>query len=175
MDNKYKLVLEKIPEILSSNEDINQNFEKVITETQNVVDFDNAYICYLNAGCANIQYRKSLKKEQPINPKEQIIKFPEILKTKLYDNTLIEFDENSGFFNALEFQKTNSNYILVKLNIKNTVFGFLLISRNKQYKFTKEEREILTALSDLISYSIKDSDLSSVFKLQLRALQDSIL
>ncbi len=175
MDNKYKLVLEKIPEILSSNEDINQNFEKVITETQNVVDFDNAYICYLNAGCANIQYRKSLKKEQPINPKEQIIKFPEILKTKLYDNTLIEFDENSGFFNALEFQKTDSNYILVKLNIKNTVFGFLLISRNKQYKFTKEEKEILTALSTLISYSIKDSELSSVFKLQLRALQDSIL
>lgn len=175
MNSKFKMVLERIPEILSSSDDLNQNFEKVITEFKNVVDFDNAYICYLNAGCANIQFRKSYTEHTPVPSAEMIINFPEILKTKLYDSNAIEFDEKSGFFKALNLRETNSTFLLVKLNIRETVFGFMLLSRQKNTPFNEEELEIAKAFSSLVSYSIKDSELSNVFKLQLRALQDSIV
>lgn len=176
MDNKFKIVLDRIPEILSSSDDLNQNFDKLVTEFKNVVEFDSAYICYLNAGCANIQFSKAFTQYLPVDPQETIINFPEVLKNKLYDtNSAIEFDENSGFFKALNLRKTNSIFLLVKLNIRETVFGFMLVSRPKEVPFNDEELRIAKAFSALISYSIKDSELSNVFKLQLRALQDSIV
>lgn len=175
MNNNYKNVLEKIPEILSSDDDLEKNFEKSLNELRTFVDFDNAFICYLNAGCANIQYRQFYNDCTPVNEQETIINFPEILKTKLYESAVFTFDENSAFFNALKLQKTNSVFLLAKLNIRETVFGFLLISRPKSIPFVQDDEELVKAFSALVSYSIKDSELSSVFKLQLRALQDSIV
>lgn len=175
MDNKFKQVLGSIPEILSSDDNLDKNFEKSILQFQKIVDFDGAYICYLNAGCANIQYRMCSCKDVPVTPAETIINFPEILKSKLYDCDVFTFDENSAFFNALKLVKTGSDFLIAKLNIRETVFGFLLIARPKSYPFTKEDEELAKAAAALISYSIKDSELSNVFKLQLRALQDSIM
>lgn len=175
MNNNYKNVLERIPEILSSDDDLEKNFEKSLNELRNIVDFDNAFICYLNAGCANIQYRQFYNDSTPVKAQETIINFPEILKTKLYETAVFVFDENSAFFNALKLEKTNSCFMLAKLNIRETVFGFLLISRQKSLPFTQDDEELVKAFSALVSYSIKDSELSSVFKLQLRALQDSIV
>lgn len=175
MNDKFKIVLGQIPEILASEEDLEHNFEKIVSKYKSVVDFDNAYICYLNAGCANIQFKKSYTEIQPIPDSEMVINFPEVLKTKLYDSTIIKFDEKSGFYKALGLIETDSTFLLVKLSLKQTVFGFMLISRSKENPFTDDEQEVSKAFSTLISYSIKDSELSSVFKLQLRALQDSIV
>ena len=175
MNENFKTVLNRIPEILASNDDLDKNFEKISNELKNIVNYDNVYICYLNAGCANIQYRKSFAQSEPVEQTENIINFPEVLKTKLYENTIIEFDEKSGFFKALGLKETNATFLLIKLNIRETVFGFMLISRPKTECFNNDELEIAKAFSALVSYSIKDSELSSVFKLQLRALQDSIV
>jgi len=173
MNNKFKTVLEKIPEILASDDDLAKTFQKSLVELNSIVAFENAYVCYLNAGCANIQHRLTTQ-NPPIPEQELLINFPEILKTKFQETDVFCFDENSGFFNALKLEKTNANFLLAKLHIRETVFGFLLLSRSNQTTFTKEEEELTKAFSALVSYSIKDSELSSVFKLQLRALQDSI-
>lgn len=175
MDDKFKYVLGCIPEILASDDDLEKNFEKSVVKFKEIVDFDSVYICYLNAGCANIQYRASYSAVTPVMSEENVINFPEILKQKLYDNDVFTFDENSSFFNALKLVKTGSDFLIAKLNIRETVFGFLLAARPKAFPFTKQDEELARAFSSLVSYSIKDSELSSVFKLQLRALQDSIL
>ncbi len=174
-ENKFKQVLENIPAILSSDDDLEKNFAKSILQFQKIVDFDCAYICYLNAGCANIQYKMFSCKDLPVEPDKNTINFPEILKNKLYDTSVFTFDENSSFFNALKLKKTGSDFLIAKLNIRETVFGFMLIARPKAYPFTRQDEELAVALAALISYSIKDSELSNVFKLQLRALQDSII
>lgn len=174
-EDKFKQILKNIPEILSSDDNLDKNFEKSILQFQNIVDFDCAYICYLNAGCANIQYRMVSSKEQPVADGVNLINFPEILKSKLYDSEVFTFDENSSFFAALKLQKTGSEFLIAKLNIRETVFGFMLIARAKNYPFTQQDEELAKATAALISYSIKDSELSNVFKLQLRALQDSIV
>lgn len=174
-ENKFKQVLENIPDILSSDDDLDKNFAKSILQFQKIVDFDCAYICYLNAGCANIQYKMFSCKDLPVEPDKNTINFPEILKNKLYETSVFTFDENSSFFNALKLKKTGSDFLIAKLNIRETVFGFMLIARPKAYPFTRQDEELAVALAALISYSIKDSELSNVFKLQLRALQDSII
>lgn len=175
MDEKYKNILGRIPDILSSDDDLEKNFEKSVLEFKEILDFDNAYICYLNAGCANIQFRMTYSESAPVAQDESAINFPEILKTKLYENSVFVFDEASKFFKALNLQKTDSCFMLAKLNIRETVFGFMLVTRHKSLPFTQDDEELAKAFSALVSYSIKDSELSNVFKLQLRALQDSIV
>ena len=175
MNDVYKNLLGNIPEILASDDDLDKNFAKAIMEFKNSVNFDSAYICYLNVGCANIQYRLSNIMSAPVAETESVINFPEILKSKLYENAVFVFDEKSKFFNALDINKTNSHYLIAKLNIRETVFGFILLTRPAAMPFSKEDEFLAKALAALVSYSIKDSELSNVFKLQLRALQDSII
>ena len=175
MNDVYKNLLGNIPEILASDDDLDKNFAKAIMEFKNSVNFDSAYICYLNVGCANIQYRLSNIMSAPVAETESVINFPEILKSKLYENAVFVFDEKSKFFNALNINKTNSHYLIAKLNIRETVFGFILLTRPAAMPFSKEDEFLAKALAALVSYSIKDSELSNVFKLQLRALQDSII
>lgn len=131
MDEKYKNILGRIPDILSSDDDLEKNFEKSVLEFKEILDFDNAYICYLNAGCANIQFRMTYSESAPVAQDESVINFPEILKTKLYENSVFVFDEASKFFKALNLQKTDSCFMLAKLNIRETVFGFMLVTRHK--------------------------------------------
>ena len=45
MDEKYKNILGRIPDILSSDDDLEKNFEKSVLEFKEILDFDNAYIC----------------------------------------------------------------------------------------------------------------------------------
>ncbi len=175
MNDVYKNLLGNIPEILASDDDLDKNFAKAIMEFKNSVNFDSAYICYLNVGCANIQYRLSNIMSAPVAETESVINFPEILKSKLYENAVFVFDEKSKFFNALNINKTNSHYLIAKLNIRETVFGFILLTRPAAMPFSKEDEFLAKSLAALVSYSIKDSELSNVFKLQLRALQDSII
>ena len=175
MNDVYKNLLRKIQEILASDDDLNKDIAKAIMEFKNSVNFDSAYICYLNVGCANIQYRLSNIMSAPVAETESVINFPEILKSKLYENAVFVFDEKSKFFNALDINKTNSHYLIAKLNIRETVFGFILLTRPAAMPFSKEDEFLAKSLAALVSYSIKDSELSNVFKLQLRALQDSII
>lgn len=63
--------------------------------------------------------------------------------------------------------------MLSKLLINETVFGFILLSRTKT--FTNTDIQAAKAFCALASYSIKDSELSDVFKMQLKELQESII
>ena len=156
MYNKFKNILDRIPDILASDDDLEKSFEKSVIEFKSIVDFDNAYICYLNAGCANIQFRMTYGDNTPVRTEDSAVNFPEILKTKLYDTSVFTFDENSAFFNALKLKKTNSCFLLAKLNIRETVFGFMVVTRPANIPFTKDDETAAKAFSSLVSYSIKD-------------------
>ena len=179
MDNKYKKILENLPQILSSNDDLEKNFENILDELKNIVEYDFAYICYLNSNSANIQHRKVSKQSKnklaPIPEIVTLINFPEILKSKLYESEGLIFDEKSSIFKSAQFNFTDSNYLIAKLFLKETVFGFIMLSRSSKKPFTKEELKLANSFAALVSYTVKDSELTGVFKLQLRSLQDSLV
>ena len=69
------------------------------------------------------------------------------------------------------FLKSNSYF--VKLEIKNSIFGFCILSSNNIIDRIKKTS--FDAIANIISYKIKDYELNEVFKIQLKALQDNIL
>ncbi len=82
-------------------------------------------------------------------------------------------DENCKILKTKQNDFLNKNTLISKLAIKNSVFGFLILSTNEE--ITKELFEAFVSVSNTISYKIKDFELQDVFKLQLKALQEAII
>ncbi len=61
----------------------------------------------------------------------------------------------------------------VKLAIKESIFGFCILSDDKP--IDEDKKTSFKSLINIISYKIKDYELNEVFKIQLKALQDNIL
>ena len=168
----YKKILEKIPQILNSGENPANCFENTLNLLKEAVDYDSAYVCYLNSGNAGIKYRKTAPHEELFSEKNAILPVNEEAKTLLYSSAPLRFDKNTPVARSFDIKK-NKNFLISKLLINDTVFGFILLSRENPFTVTDEQAA--RAFCALASYSIKDSELSDVFKMQLNALQESIL
>lgn len=66
-----------------------------------------------------------------------------------------------------------SNSLFVKLAIKESVFGTIILSTDND--ITDELKTSFLALAQVISYKIKDYELNEVFKIQLKAMQEAII
>lgn len=168
----YKKILEKIPQILNSGENPEHCFENTLNFLKEAVEFEAAYVCYLNSGNAGIKYRKTAEKEEIFTEKTTILPVDESAKPDLYSPEPLLFSRDSAISKSFGIKK-NKNFLLSKLLINETVFGFILLSRTKT--FTNTDIQAAKAFCALASYSIKDSELSDVFKMQLKELQESII
>ena len=72
-------------------------------------------------------------------------------------------------------QFNQKSYLVSKISIKSTVFGIIILSKTEPDFYTNADLEALNAASAILSYVIKDMELSNVFKLQLKALKDGII
>lgn len=170
-DNKYKKILERIPAILTSYEDVTISFQKALEELEKAVEYENAYICYLNSNRANIQYRV-VNGIDAVENNENFFTIDESVKNSFYEKKSLLFNEKNGFFST-DIQKNEGCFLIAKLHLRDTVFGFIMLERKEP--FTGEDADIAEKFCAVVSYAIKDSELSNVFKLQLKALQESIL
>lgn len=76
-------------------------------------------------------------------------------------------------FNTKEDELFYKNSFLTKLAIKNSVFGFMILSSNKI--IDKNTKASFSALVNIIGYKIKDYELNEVFKIQLKAFQEAFV
>jgi signal transduction histidine kinase len=68
-----------------------------------------------------------------------------------------------------------SSFIISPLKIKDALFGILVIKKEGKDLFADDDKEILEVFSAVSAYIIKDAELSDVFKLQLKILQENII
>ena len=78
--------------------------------------------------------------------------------------------KNIKFFDK-ELQ--NKKFLITNLKIKSTSFGFLLLEKDSD--FSEDEVNAINAYSAIMSYQIKDKELSDVFKMQLKILENNIV
>ena len=67
----------------------------------------------------------------------------------------------------------NQNILIIKLAIKGSFFGFVVLAKDAE--FDAEAIEKLTSLVCAYSYVLKDKELGEVFKMQLKVLQESLV
>ena len=89
---------------------------------------------------------------------------------KLFENKSEILGKKSELISLLVLK--SENYLISKLAIRETVFGFLLVGRPHEFK--KTDLTIIDSITSVLSYKIKDLELSNVFKIQLKALKNAV-
>lgn len=162
----YKDTLNLIPKLFSVEFSLN-NGEAFFKMLKKVIDFEDCYVFLLNS--EDIQLKLTHNNQSNIEP-DKTVDISTNLAKKLFENKSEILGKKSELISLLGLK--SENYLISKLAIRETVFGFLLIGRPHEFK--KTDLTIIDSLTSVLSYKIKDLELSNVFKIQLKALKNAV-
>ena len=163
-------ILKLIPSLfetdLNSERHLFKNFEKILP-------FDEGFIYYANPDSLQLKYsyknHANYEKEVTFNLNTKLKKF-------IFSKNGEITDEASDLVKTIELEGTSQkSYIVSKISIKSTVFGIVVLSKREKNFYKQEDLDALDAVSSVLSYLLKDVELSNVFKIQLKALKDGII
>ena len=147
-----------IPQLLSA-EITSDSYDVFFEPVKECLNFENYYVYFLNSDSI------VLKSSSISSKKEDIIEIPKHIAVNLFLPKSELLNGNSEFISLLNLKK--KSYIISKLCIKNIVFGFI-VYENPGADIS--EFEIVTSI---LSYKLKDIELTNVFKIQQRALKNA--
>lgn len=150
---------------LKNSNDENELFNKLLR----VFEFDYSAIFYLNPNSVQLKFTSSNKELS-----NKIFKLNKKDMNFLYSKDGAILDKKSSIIKNLNFVGYKS-FILQKLIVGDTVYGFIIIASQCPNKYDKQDISALKAVSSIISYIIKDLELSNVFKIQITALKDGLI
>lgn len=163
-------ILKLIPSLfetdLNSERHLFKNFEKILA-------FDEGFIYYANPD--SLQLKHTYKKHANYEI-ESVFCLNSELKKFIFSKEGIITDENSDLIKTIELKgNSQKSYLVSKISIKSTVFGIVVLSKREKNFYKQEDLDALDAVSSVLSYLLKDVELSNIFKIQLKALKDGII
>ena len=165
--------LKVIPDLFDINLNVDKDGNVLFRKLTSLIDFDEGFIYFLNPESLQLKYSYKKHKNYKL---EEAYQFDNSLKDKLYSKTGEILQQNSEFIETVGLSKLNKkSWIISKISIKSTVFGVILLAKKERNYYTKTDLEILNSASCILSYVLKDMELSNVFKIQLKALKDGII
>ena len=149
-------------------------FKLLFEQIKKLIMFDQGLILLLegdslfikarsNINLANKNYRKTISAQDEKLAK--IIKY----KSNILENNNFSLPAELG----LNLGKPPASVLAVPLFIREMVYGVVILINNER-NFNDDDVKILESIASIASYIIKDSELSSVFKMQLKVLKDNI-
>ena len=166
-------VLKEIKSMFQIDLNIDKTGRQIFRKLEKFFIFDEGFIFYANPDSLQLKY--SYKKHPdyeaettfPING--DVKKFVFSPEGKIFKNTdkFIKITELSNF--------ETKSFIVSKISIKSTVFGVIILAKKEADFYNEEDLDILDASAGILSYVIKDLELSNVLKMQLKALKDGII
>ena len=163
-------ILKLIPSLfetdLNSERHLFKNFEKILS-------FDEGFIYYANPDSLQLKY--SYKKHANYE-KEATFKLNSDLKKFIFSKNSEITEETSDLVKTIKLEgSSQKSYLISKISIKSTVFGIVVLSKREKNFYKQDDLDALDAVSSVLSYLLKDVELSNVFKIQLKALKDGII
>ncbi len=162
----YKDTLNLIQKLFSVEFSLN-NGEAFFKMLKKVIDFEDCYVFLLNS--EDVQLKLAHNNQSDIES-DKTVDISTNLAKKLFENKSEILGKKSELINLLGLK--SENYLISKLAIRETVFGFLLVGRPHEFK--KTDLTIIDSITSVLSYKIKDLELSNVFKIQLKALKNAV-
>ena len=162
--NSDNNLIQKIPQLFSVDITSN-NCEVFFEKIKEILNYKKYYVFLLNSEDIQLKYTndKALKENE-------IFEISSFLAKRLFLNKSEKIDKNSDLIKLLDIK--DENYLISKLCLKNTIYGFVLLANKNEY--TDSDIEKLEAITSILSYKIKDLELSNVFKIQLKALKNAV-
>lgn len=161
-----------IPSLFEINLNSDKTGTEIFSKLSNVVCFDEGFIYFLTPDSLQLKYTYKNHANYKL---ETVFPFKESDKKKLFSKNGEILSSDNKFLKLVGLEKLNKkSYVMAKIAIKSTVFGILLLAKKERDFYAKDDLKTLEASACIISYILKDLELSNVFKMQLKALKDGI-
>lgn len=164
-------ILRVLPLFFETNLNSDASASTVFERLATIFDYEQAYIYYLNPEGAQLKFSANKDNDEII---DTIFKLPPKVMEIMYQDGGYLLDETSETIKALKIFGCKS-FMLQKLGIGSTVFGFIILAKKQSKYYTTIDLDVLKSCTSILSYLIKDLELSNVFKIQLKALKDGIV
>ena len=165
--------LKLIPSLFEINLNNDKSGSLIFEKLAQILEFDEGFIYFLNPESLQLKYSFKEHKNYKTN---SVFEMSAELKKQLFAK------EGQVLFPDSELVKTvglaelkKKSYILAKICVKSTVFGVILLAKKEHNFYSEDDLTILEASASILSYILKDLELSNVFKIQLKALKDGII
>ena len=166
-------VLKQLPSFFEINLNTDKTGDTIFRKISKLLYFDEGFIYFANPDSLQLKY--SYKKHAGYMP-EKKFNIAGDVKNFIFSKDGKVCEENEKIINILELSGGRfDSFIVSKIFIKSTVFGILVLAAHQKEFYNSKDLEILNSISAIISYVIKDMELSNVFKIQLKALKDGIV
>ncbi|MCD8377202.1 MAG: GAF domain-containing sensor histidine kinase [Candidatus Gastranaerophilales bacterium] len=162
-------LIKHLPSLFEINLKDDRDGENIFKKLSKIFDFDYASIYYLNPDTVQLKYSSVNKKMI-----DTVYKLSEKDIDFLYSKNSAILNEKSSLIKSLNSIGCKS-FLTGKLAVKGTVFGFIVLASCDRNAYCAEDLEILEACCSVLSYVIKDLELSNVFGIQLKALKDGLI
>jgi len=167
----YEEVLRVIPSFFETNLNTDVSASSVFQKLAQIFDYEQAYVYYINPAGAQLKFSANVDNEYIIDSLFELS--PKVVE-KMYHTGGYLLDDSSEIIKALKIVGCKS-FMLQKLGIGSTVFGFIVLAKKQSKYYTELDLAVLESCTSIMSYLIKDVELSNVFKIQLKALKDGII
>ena len=164
-------VLRVIPSFFETNLNSDVSASTVFEHLANIFDYEQAYIYYLIPEGSQLKFSANKDNDNII---DTIFKLTPKVMEMMYRDGGYLLDETSEIVKSLKIIGCKS-FMLQKLGIGSTIFGFLIVAKKQSKYYTSIDLDVLKSCTSILSYLIKDLELSNVFKIQLKALKDGIV
>ncbi len=157
-----------IPELFTTNV---QGEIDIFKKLEKILSFDYGYIYFVNPDSIQLKYcyKNDCKPDTVYNITNDIKNF-------IFNNEGAILNDDDKLSHVLELTSdSKKSFIISKLMIKSTVFGLIVLAKKESKFYKNDDLDVLNAASSIISYILKDKELSNVFKIQLKALKDGIV
>lgn len=169
-----KEILKIIPSLFEVNLNNDTSGINIFRKLSKILVFDEGYIFFANPESLQLKY--SYKKHQNYNV-DSIFKFNNSkVKNFIFSKNGAILKPDDDLVSTIELNgNSQSSYIIAKISIKSTVFGVIILSKREKNFYSTSDLDALNAVAAILSYVLKDLELSNVFKLQLQALKNGIV
>lgn len=171
MSDIYEKAIKFLPAFFDNRLEFDVHGAGIFEPLRNIIDFDQAYIFFLNPDSIKLRYLFGKDRKFAIG---DVFSIDAEMKEDLLTSSSVILDAGNPLVKILKIENHKS-FLLAKLVIKDTVYGFVLLCKDEEFFYTPEYIDIANAVGSVISYNIKDIELSGVFKTQLKALTDSFV
>ena len=165
--------IKAIPSLFEINLNSDKSGKAIFEKLSKIIEFDEGFIYFLNPDSMQLKYTFKTHANYPL---ESIFYIKDSLKQTILAKEGRIVNQGDEFLQMVGLDSLNKkSYIVSKVFIKSTVFGLILLAKKEYNSYTEEHLSIMEAASSILSYVLKDMELSNVFKIQLKALKDGVL
>lgn len=173
---KFSKALQSIKLLLHKQPDSETEiFSEILEEIKKLIKYDQAVIILLEGDSLIIRTTENIDSINNktycklLNEKDKTLNKIIRNQTSIIETEKISLPQELGIELGYEVE----SIVAVPLKIREMVYGILVLT-SKNCTFSAEDLQIMEAIVCAASYIIKDAELSSVFKMQLKVLKNNI-